>query len=1081
MKWYVQLTALLLITQTSFSQLYMPYVPPSVNVSGIMKHTNIQVGHYTGTVNISIPLGAVPGKDISVPISLNYHTAGIKVQEEASSVGLGWNLNSGGAITRLVRGMPDGGSKPFCDENAIMSYYSNSFGSCDGERDLFYFSLMGRNGQLFLDANGIPHTMPYQDLVISPGVGPAGIGYWMITDEKGYRYYFGEAPSNREETTYYVGNSSSGYSEKETFISTWYLTRIISPAGVQVATFTYAQGSDYEYFYYHDLGEDPPGSPPLQVTPTNTKIKIKNAKYISSITTSIASASFTYQTTREDLPGSWSLLYVTLNNDPNGGATLRYKLDMDYFPGQFGYPYNRLRLAAIREGVTQETTAYIFNYYETTIAGGNPTTSDPNVDHYGYYNYINSSNSNRLGNKNPGGLDRRRVFSLSDITNSTGNRTSFEYESNFERGLRIKSVSNFDGTNLVSRSTFSYSGAMTIGTPIYEYTDTESGSIIMSSSSFRDLFDLSGTTVGYSTVTEMFLDNSKIVREFLNTEFPDEPPLAKKYYQTLPPINQPQDQGDISSNEPPFPPSTPRFWMRGLLREQRIYDNQNNLLKMDVITYQDVGDGTSVSNQVVIRTRLSMGDWVTYHVGKYHYRSRTMVPATVHSFSYSQENYSDHIIEKTTFAYHNIHKTFPVSVIRQVGFGPEEKISFRYPVDVAGGSTQPASPDALAAGIWSMINNHIIEPVEKISWFKDVGAPAFKVTGAELVSYRRNATLDRPLPVSTYSLPLGEPIASLSPEASLTGNGSVFSFDNRYRLLDTFTFTDPTATLSSVQGASGISTSYQWLNNTLLSSVITNPGTNQFKRDYLYNSINGVTRITDENGRNINYQYDQNFGRLQRVKDHENNIVTRYRYHIKGEPEELKNGQIIHTCAMTGTPITFTCYENTEYGQTSYYWNFGDGNSGTSTGDINYTYSDRGTYEVKLRKENPEYYSLNTGITVAVHKAITGLSGYIDGPSTYDVCSLAPPPPTLLVAYTSGDALTYAWEYSFNGGWWWSMGSGTGPVTGYITSAPPSGFGNSTVVGTWQIRCTVTDACGNAYTKEFTLINYASDPGCETH
>jgi hypothetical protein len=42
---------------------------------------------------------------------------GIKVEEVASSVGLGWAFNNGGVITRNVRGMPDdktyiGGSLP---------------------------------------------------------------------------------------------------------------------------------------------------------------------------------------------------------------------------------------------------------------------------------------------------------------------------------------------------------------------------------------------------------------------------------------------------------------------------------------------------------------------------------------------------------------------------------------------------------------------------------------------------------------------------------------------------------------------------------------------------------------------------------------------------------------------------------------------------------------------------------------------------------------------------------------------------------------------------------------------------------
>lgn len=90
------------------AQLDRPSVPPSPNVSGIVRQASIQVGHYTGVAGTSIPLGELPGRDIMIPVSLNYHASGIKVQDVASSYGLGWNLQAGGAITRVVQGIPDG-------------------------------------------------------------------------------------------------------------------------------------------------------------------------------------------------------------------------------------------------------------------------------------------------------------------------------------------------------------------------------------------------------------------------------------------------------------------------------------------------------------------------------------------------------------------------------------------------------------------------------------------------------------------------------------------------------------------------------------------------------------------------------------------------------------------------------------------------------------------------------------------------------------------------------------------------------------------------------------------------------------
>lgn len=60
----------------------------------------------SGDFSYSIPLLNIPTKDGgSFPVNIFYH-AGITVDEEASWVGLGWNLNPGG-INRSVQGYPD--------------------------------------------------------------------------------------------------------------------------------------------------------------------------------------------------------------------------------------------------------------------------------------------------------------------------------------------------------------------------------------------------------------------------------------------------------------------------------------------------------------------------------------------------------------------------------------------------------------------------------------------------------------------------------------------------------------------------------------------------------------------------------------------------------------------------------------------------------------------------------------------------------------------------------------------------------------------------------------------------------------
>lgn len=82
-------------------------IPSSPQAASLFKYVETPVSYFTGLPNINIPLHEISEGGISVAISLSYHAGGIKVTEEGSWVGLGWNLNAGGAITRVVKGMAD--------------------------------------------------------------------------------------------------------------------------------------------------------------------------------------------------------------------------------------------------------------------------------------------------------------------------------------------------------------------------------------------------------------------------------------------------------------------------------------------------------------------------------------------------------------------------------------------------------------------------------------------------------------------------------------------------------------------------------------------------------------------------------------------------------------------------------------------------------------------------------------------------------------------------------------------------------------------------------------------------------------
>lgn len=108
--WVLLLTGyvpLFAIGQKAHTNPSVQILQPSSEAQSLGDFAEIPVDLYTGRTNINIPLFTISYKDIEVPVSLSYHGGGIKVEDECGVVGLGWTLNAGGVVNRIVRGMPD--------------------------------------------------------------------------------------------------------------------------------------------------------------------------------------------------------------------------------------------------------------------------------------------------------------------------------------------------------------------------------------------------------------------------------------------------------------------------------------------------------------------------------------------------------------------------------------------------------------------------------------------------------------------------------------------------------------------------------------------------------------------------------------------------------------------------------------------------------------------------------------------------------------------------------------------------------------------------------------------------------------
>jgi hypothetical protein len=418
--------------QSSVSPGVKTFMPPTPNAASLGKYGEIPVGLYNGIPEISIPLYTVKARGVDLPIGLSYHAGGIKVEEIASWVGLGWTLSAGGAITRSVRGMPDdfpGGyftarntiktnALPYLNDNLTPAtsldighangqpdasgsslYVINAEAMVtDSEPDVFYFNFGGYSGKFFMDESGNFITSPQQDLrievIVVPGSAIFGVARWKATTPDGVEYIFGTSLDNRVAidknfTTTFV----------PPIITSWYLVEINTPYNDKISCHYESENYSYEAKEGETtnvLLESTPNYPfDNALGPNQKKIiqKIYEGVRLSRILSATSDLHF-FPGSREDLVNSSFLQRMEIANST---GTLNKKIEFTYSyfqcTGSMAPSYDkRLRLDKIEEtGGTapnhKSAGKHLFEYDLTTMASWNPHSESVNSqDLWGYYN-----------------------------------------------------------------------------------------------------------------------------------------------------------------------------------------------------------------------------------------------------------------------------------------------------------------------------------------------------------------------------------------------------------------------------------------------------------------------------------------------------------------------------------------------------------------------------------------------------------------------------------------------------------------------------------------------------------------------
>ena len=220
---------------------------PSPEAWAMTRHNDEAVDHATGTASIQIPLFAWQAGDNQVQLSLTGRVGAFKVDELGGWFGLGWNLEGAGCVTRSIAGLPDEcGKFDLRTSQEIEAIYQGykylqDIGDnfVDAARDRYSYSCpAGKGSFLVIDGNIV--ELGISDNVISfTGEEKDGVRDFKVTAPDGTEYLFTE----REHLSYRYDSHripvNSDLPNYERAVSTWYLSKIVSPEQGGTVRFNY--------------------------------------------------------------------------------------------------------------------------------------------------------------------------------------------------------------------------------------------------------------------------------------------------------------------------------------------------------------------------------------------------------------------------------------------------------------------------------------------------------------------------------------------------------------------------------------------------------------------------------------------------------------------------------------------------------------------------------------------------------------------------------------------------------------------------------------------------------------------------
>jgi hypothetical protein len=542
-------------------------IPPSPEAQAFMKYGTYPVDYSSGVPKIEIPIYQIKSGSLSLPVSLNYHASGIKMNDLASSSGLGWSLNAGGMVSRVINQVEDERMflstdhyssdyitnyqpSPTNGYSLVYSYVHDiAFGNYDGRSDDYYYDVgNGLTGQFVYDINKNINQRSFTNNIITR----TAQNTFQITGEDGTHYTFNDVEQ--------VNSPISG-----TCPSSWKISSIISANYKDTISFEYNYFPGFSYSIESQTFNN--NNPDVYNSfPSNQKFEKHYSTMIYSESVLIkrikfkgGTVTFSYESGRKDVMNNRlsAVIINSLSNSDTEVPIKKYQLIHGYFLSNATNPNTfeaKLRLDEIK--LFDQNNSYVNSYHFHYNPGIMPPMINQNnpsgqpggygcggcaIDFWGYYNgHVENTNlipdlpiqeggpANRSAD-----INYMKAESLEKIDFPTGGSTTFEFEANNATqiptvgGLRVKKITSTAGLNslpIIKQYSYNSNNLLTVnaeqgaftyhqyidnhGTIIATYVTDYPAKLIYFSEPITPNGSYNGSPVLYTSVTESMDDGS---------------------------------------------------------------------------------------------------------------------------------------------------------------------------------------------------------------------------------------------------------------------------------------------------------------------------------------------------------------------------------------------------------------------------------------------------------------------------------------------------------------------------------------------------------------------------------------------